>query len=154
VSVHLHKSKATVGLKARLRDISEVLEQWHKVILGRIRRKVANIAGGLPLRGLRHDHVIASTSMRWEVMVTEWRSRRHSHCGHRLLLGDGWLAFLVGPVATNRTRSEPLPIHRAERLLGLRAVPECDKSITTRTAGFHIPHDTRFRDGAEGRKGL
>ena len=154
VSVHLDEGKATVGLEARLCHVPEVLEKRHKIVLRRVRGKVTDIAGGLPLRGLLHDHIVASSPVSWEVVVTEWRSGGHSHGGHCLLLGDGWLTLLVGPVATNGARSEPLPVHRAERLLSIRTVAEGDKSITTRTACLHVPHDARFRDGAKGGKGL
>ena len=71
--VHLDKSKAAIGLEASLDNVSKVLKERNKVILSRIWRKVANIAGGLPLGRLLHNHIIRLDTVSWEVVVAKRR---------------------------------------------------------------------------------
>lgn len=52
VSVHLHKGKATIRLEACLCDITKVVEERDKIVLGGVWSKIADIAGSLPLRSL------------------------------------------------------------------------------------------------------
>ena len=86
MSVHLQESESTVCLQTGFNNIAKVLEQWDEVGLGGVGSKISNIAGGLPLRGLSDDHVIAIGTVGWEVMVAEWCSRSHAHRSHSLLL--------------------------------------------------------------------
>lgn len=86
--------------------------------------------------------------------MAEWSGRRHAHGGHGLLLGDGRLPLLVGPVATDGARTEPFPIHGAEGFLSLLAITERNKSVATRTPRLHVPHYAGFRHRPEGREGL
>lgn len=148
--VHFDEGKATVGLEAGLGHVPEVLEQRHKVGLRGVRSEIANIACGLPLRGLLHDHVVALNTVGGEMVVPERSSRRHAHGCHGLLLGDGRLAFLVRPVAANGARTEPLAVHGAERSLGIGAVAESDETVAARPARLHVPHDARLGDGTKG----
>ena len=154
MSIHLDKRKAPVSLKSCLHNITKVLEKRNKVILRRIWRQISDVAGGLPLRRLLNDHVVALNTMGWEVMMSVGSSRSHSNRSHSSLLRNRRLTLLIGPVAPNRTRPQPLAIHRTQSLLRISAVAECNKAITPRTSGFHIPHDTSFRDGAKRREGL
>jgi hypothetical protein len=111
VCVHLNKSKAAIRLEASLNNVSKILEQGNKVILGGIWRKVANVDGGLPLGSLLHNHIVALDTVGWEMVVAERRSRSKSSRHHGLLLGDRWLALLIRPVTAYRAGSEPLSIH-------------------------------------------
>ena len=152
--VHFDKSKAAIGLKTSFQDVPEVLEQRDQVVLSGVRCQVTHVAGGLPLGSLLNNHVITLDAMSGKVVVTKGDCRGHSHGGHRLLLGDGRLTLLVGPVAPNGTRTQPFTIHRAQSLVSVLALTEGHEAVTTRASGLHIPHDTRFRDRAKGRKGL
>lgn len=58
VGIHLDEGKATVRVKARLSDITEVLEQWHQIVLRRVRSEVTNVTGSLPLWRLLHNHLV------------------------------------------------------------------------------------------------
>lgn len=154
MGIHLDKCKTAIGLETGLRDVAEVREERYEITLSSIRSEVAHIAGGLPLRSLLDNHIVTTSSVSREVMVTHRRCRRHSHGGHGLLLGDGWLTLLIGPVATNGARSKPFPIHGAERLLGIAALAESDESVTTRAASLHIPHHARFGNRTESGESL
>lgn len=154
MGVHLNESKTTVGLESRLDNVTEVGEQRDKIVLGRVRGQVTHVTGCLPTRSLADNHVVAVNTMSGEVVVTIGRGGSHAHGLHSGLLGNGRLALLVGPVASNGARTKPLAVHRAQCLLGLTAVTEGDESITTGAAGLHIPHDTSLGDGAEGRESL
>lgn len=87
-------------------------------------------------------------------MVTEWSGWCHAHRGHGLLLGNGRLALLVGPVAADGSRAKPLSVHGVESTLSIGAIPESDEAVTTRPARFHVPHDTSLGDGAKGGESL
>lgn len=141
VRVHLDEGKTTVGLETSLHDVAKVLEERHQIVLGGVWGQVTHIARGLPLWGLLDHHVVALDAMRREVVVTERRGRGHAHCGHGLLLGDGRLSLLVGPVASNSAGAKPFTIHRGQGLVGLVAVAESNKAVATRTTGLHIPHN-------------
>lgn len=154
MGVHLDKGKATVGLEASLGDIAEVLEQRNEVVLGGVRSQVANVASGLPGRSLLNDHLVRVGALGGEAVVAEGSGRGHAHLGHGLLLGVRGLALLVGPVATDGTRTKPLAIHVGESLLSITTVTECDKTIATGATGLHVPHDTSLGDGAKGGEGL
>lgn len=149
VRIHLDEGKTTVGLETSLHDIAKVLEEGNQVVLGGVRGQVAHIARGLPLRGLLDHHVVALDAMRREVVVTKRRGRGHAHGGHGLLLGNGRLSLLVGPVAPNSAGTQPFTIHRAQGLLGLVAVAERNKPVATRTAGLHVPHHAGLGHRAE-----
>lgn len=123
-------------------------------MLGSVGSQVTDVASGLPGWGLVDDHVVAVDAMGREVVVAVRRGRGHAHLLHGLLLGHGRLALLVGPVAADSTGAEPLAIHGAEGLLGIRALAEGDEAIATRAAGFHVPHDTGLGNGTKGREGL
>lgn len=154
VRLHLDKGEATVSLETSLEDITEVLEQRHEIALGGVRGEVANIAGSLPLRSLLHNHVVALDTLGREVVVTKGSGRGHAHSGHGLLLRDRGLSLLVGPVAANRTRAEPLAIHCSQGLVGISAVPESNEAVATGAASLHVPHHTSLGDGTKGRESL
>ena len=155
MSVHLEERKATVGLETRLDHVPKVLEKRDEVVLRSVGGKVPHVTGRLPLRSLCDDHFIALDTLSWEVMVAIVGSRRsHSHGGHSLLLGDGGLTLLVGPVATNGTRTKPLAVHGAEGLLGISTFAEGDKAVATRAASLHVPHDTGLGNRSKGRERL
>ena len=154
MGVHLDERKAAVGLEARLDHKTKVLEERDDVVLGRVRGQVAHVAGRLPGRGLIDNHVVAVDAVGREVVVAVRRGRGHAHLLHGLLLGHGWLALLVGPVAADGTGAEPLAVHGAQSLLGIRALAERDEAVATRAAGLHVPHDAGLGDGAEGGEGL
>lgn len=152
--IHLDESKSTISLESRLNNVSKVLEQGNQIILGGIWGEVADVASGLPSRGLLDNHVVALDTMSREMMVTKWSSRGHAHRRHGLLLGDGWLALLVGPVAADGARSKPFTVHRAQSLLSILAFSKCHEAVASGAAGLHIPHHSSFRDRSEGREGL
>ena len=152
--IHLDKGETAVRLEPCLDHVTEVLEERNKIVLCSVWRKVANVAGGLPLRSLLDDHIIALDAMGRKMVMTVWRSWGHTHSGHCLLLGDGRLTFLVGPVAAYSTRSQPLPIHRAQGFLSVAAIAEGNETIATGATSFHVPHDACFRNGTKGRESL
>ena len=152
--IHFDEGKATVSLQASLQNIAKVLEQRNQVILCGVRGEVANIAGGLPLRGLLNNHIIALNTMGWEMVVGEGCSWGHAHGCHSLLLGDGRLALLVSPVAANGTRTEPFAIHGAQGLVSVRTLTESNETIATRASGLHIPHHTGLGYGTKGTESL
>ena len=131
VGVHLDKGESAISLKSSLYDVSKVLEQRYKVVLRSVRGEIANVAGCLPRGCLLHNHVVALDTVGWEMVMTKRRCRRHAHCTHLLLLGDGRLTLLICPITTNRTRSKPLPIHRTQRLLCVLTLPEGNKTIAS-----------------------
>lgn len=152
--VHLDEGEATVSLEAGLDDIPKVLEQGDEVVLGGVGGEVADVAGSLPLGSLLNDHVVALDTVSREVVMPEGGSRSHAHGSHGLLLGDGRLALLVGPVAADGTGTKPLSVHGAEGLFSIGSVAEGNKSVATRSTRLHIPHNTSFGDGTAGREGL
>lgn len=154
VTVHLDECEATVRLKTGLENVAEVLEKRDEVVLRGVRGQVAHVARGLPLRGLLDDHVVALDAMGGEMVMAEGRGRSHAHSRHSLLLGDGRLSLLIGPVAADRTRSKPLTIHRAQSLIGVGAIAESDKAVASRATGLHVPHDPSLGNGAKRREGL
>lgn len=112
VRVHLDEGETTVGLKASFQNIAKVLEQRDQIVLSRVRSQVADIASGLPLWRLLDHHVVALDALSREVVMAERGGGSHAHGSHGLLLRDGGLALLVGPVAANRARSKPFAVHR------------------------------------------
>lgn len=154
MSVHLDESKSTVALEARLDNIAKVLEKRNEVGLGGVRSQVADVDGRLPLGGLVDNHVVRLHAVGREMVVSIRGGRGHAHGGHGLLLGDGGLALLVGPVATNGTGAEPLAVHGAQRLFSIRTVAEGDETVATRATRLHIPHDASLRDRTESGEGL
>ena len=146
VGIHLYERKAPVRLEPCLDDESKIIEKWDQIILGCVRREIADVAGGLPLRSLLNDCLVAASARRRELVVTVWGRRRHSHCSHGLLLGYGWLAFLVRPVAADRSRAKPFAIHFGKCLFCLVPVAKGHESVATRATGLHIPHDTTLGD--------
>ncbi len=79
MGIHLDEGEAAIRLKARFDHVTVVLEEWDQVILGSVRREVADITGCLPLRRLLNDHVIALDTMGRKVVVAEWGGGRHPH---------------------------------------------------------------------------
>lgn len=77
--VHLDKGKAAIRLEASFDNVAIVLEEWDQIVLGRVRRKVADVAGTLPLGSLLNNHVIALNTMSRKVMMAKGGSRRHPH---------------------------------------------------------------------------
>lgn len=146
MGIHLNESESTISLESRLYNVSEVLEQWDQIILGGIWGEVADVASGLPSRSLLDNHVVALDTVGREVMVAERSSRGHAHGRHGLLLGNGWLAFLVGPVAADGARSKPFTVHRAQSLLSVLSFSERHEAVASGAAGLHVPHDASFRD--------
>lgn len=144
MGIHLDESKTAIGLEARFDNEAKVLEQGNKIVLGRIWREVANVAGRLPGGSLGDDHIEAVHTMRREVVMAEGCGGRHAHLRHGLLLGNRRLALLVRPVTTNRAGPKPLAIHGAQGLLGLGAVTESDEAVAPGAAGLHVPHDSGF----------
>jgi len=155
VRVHLDESEATVRLEASLGYIAKVLEQRNKVVLSGVGSEVADVAGGLPLGSLGKDGVVGLDALSRELVVlAEGTGRGNTHLGHDLLLGERGLTLLVGPVATDSTRAQPLAIHGAESLLGLGAITESNEAIATRATGLHVPHDTGLGNAAKGGESL
>ena len=152
--IHLDEREATVGLEAGFGDVTKVLEERYKVRLRGVRREVANVAGGLPLRGLLHNHIEALHAVGGEVVVSKGGSRCHAHGRHGLLLGDGGLPFLVGPVTADSSRAKPFAVHGAQCPFSISAVAKGDKAVATGSARLHVPHDACFRNNAEGGEGL
>lgn len=152
--IHFDKGKATIRLQAGLKDITKILEERNKIVLRRVGSQVAHIACGLPLRRLLDDHVVALDTVCGEVVVAERRGRGDSHGSHRLLLRDGRLSLLVGPVAADGARTKPFAVHRAQRFVGIPTVTEGNKSISTRASSFHIPHHASLRYRTKRRESL
>jgi len=144
VRIHLHECKSTISLEASLENVTEVLEQRNQIVLSGIRSKITNVAGSLPLGSLLSDHVVALDAVGREVVVAEWSCGGHAHSNQGLLLGDGRLALLVGPIAANSARAKPFTIHRVEGLVCLGAITESNKAISTGAASLHVPHNTCF----------
>lgn len=88
MGIHLDKRKSTISLESGLNNVSEVLEQRNKVVLGRVRSKVPDVTGRLPLRRLLNDHIIALNTVGWEMVMTERSRWCHTHSSHSLLLGN------------------------------------------------------------------
>lgn len=149
MGVHFDESKATVRLEASLGDISEVLEQRNEVVLGGVRGQVANVASGLPCGSLLNNHLVGVGALGGEAVVAEGSGRSHAHLGHGLLLGVRRLALLVGPVAANSARTEPLAVHVGESLFGIATITESDEAVATRATSLHVPHDAGLGDGAK-----
>ncbi|RXK34164.1 hypothetical protein BBD39_06140 [Arsenophonus endosymbiont of Bemisia tabaci Asia II 3] len=154
VGVHLDEGETTVRLEASLGDVAKVLEQRDEVVLSGVGSEVADVASGLPSGSLLNDHLVGVGALGGEAVVTEGGSRSESHLAHSLLLGVRRLALLVGPVAADGARSEPLAVHVGESLLGVAALTESNETVATRATGLHVPHDAGLGDGAEGREGL
>jgi hypothetical protein len=154
VRVHFEEGKAPVRLQACFDDIAKVLKDWNQVLLGGVRRQIADIARCLPLRSLGHHHVIALNAMSREMMMAERSGGSHAHGGHGLLLGDGRLALLVGPVAPDGTRAKPFAIHGAEGFLSITTVAEGNEPVSSGSARLHVPHHAGLRHRPEGREGL
>lgn len=152
--VHLDEGETTVSLEARLDNKAKVLEQRNDIIGGGVWGQVADVDGSLPRGSLGQNNVVATNTMRGELVVTKRRGGSQTHSLHGLLLGNRWLTLLVGPVAANSARSEPLAIHGAESLFGIRAVAESDETVATRATSLHVPHDAGFRNGAKSRERL
>lgn len=144
VGVHLDEGKAPVGLEPRLDDKTKVLEQGDHIARSRVRREVADVASRLPVERLSQNDFVTSHAVCRELMVTERGGRSHAHRLHSLLLRNGRLTLLVGPVATDGARTQPLAIHAAQCLLRLTTVTECDEPVSAGSARLHIPHDTCF----------
>jgi hypothetical protein len=154
VGVHFDESKATIRLEASLGDVSEVLEQRNKVVLSGVRGQVADVASGLPRGSLLDNHLVGVSTLGGEAVVAEGSGRGHAHLGHGLLLGVRRLALLVGPVAANGARTEPLAVHVGKSLLGVATITERDEAVATRATSLHVPHDAGLGDGAKGGEGL
>lgn len=154
MGVHLDESKSTIRLESSLGDVSEVLEKRDQVGLGSVRCEITNIARRLPLRGLLDNHVVALYSVRGEVMVAKGGGGGHAHGGHGLLLRDGGLSLLVGPVATDCPGAQPFAIHGAESTLSVGTIPESNETVAAGPPRLHVPHDTGLRHRAEGAEGL
>ena len=106
MSIHLDKCEPAIGRKSCLNNVAEVLEERNNVVLSCVRSEVADIASSLPSRSLSQDHLIALCTLRWKlVMTAEGGCRAHPHGRHGLLLRDGRLSLLVGPVAANSART-------------------------------------------------
>lgn len=154
MAVHLDEGETAIGLETRLHDVAKIGKQRDEVVLRGVRGEVAHVAGGLPGRSLADDHVVAVDAVGGEVMVAVRGRWSHAHGLHGLLLGDGGLAFLVGPVAADGTRTEPFAVHGAQRFLSLRAVAERHEAITSRATSLHVPHDASLGHRAKGRESL
>lgn len=152
--VHLDKSKAAVGLEARLDNKAKVLEQRNHVVGSRVRGQVADVDGGLPVGRLGKDDVVAADAVGGKLVVAKRSGRRQAHSLHRLLLGHRRLSLLVGPVAANGTGAEPLAVHGAQGLFSLGAVTESNESVAARATRLHVPHDTSLGNRAKGGKCL
>jgi hypothetical protein len=154
VRVHLDESKTTIGLEAGFCDITKILEQGDKVCLRSVGREIANIASSLPLGSLLDNHIKTLYAMGGKMVMPEGSGRCHAHRCHGLLLGNGRLTLLVGPVAADGARPQPFAVHRTERTFGVGTVAESDEAVAAGSACFHIPHDARFRHNTEGRECL
>ena len=146
MGVHFDESEPAVCLKTSLHDEPEILEQGNEVVLSGVGREVPYVTSCLPLRGLLDNHVVALNAVRGEMVVPKWGRWCHAHGSHSLLLGDRRLTFLIGPVTANGTGSQPLAVHGAQGLFRIRTLTEGNEAVSSRTAGFHIPHDSSLRD--------
>lgn len=79
VGVHLDEGKSTIRLETGLGNITKVLEKRNKIRLGSVGRQIADIAGCLPLRSLRDNHVVTLHTVGWEVVVSEGSGGCHAH---------------------------------------------------------------------------
>ena len=147
--VHLDKGKSTVRLEARLGNVSKVLEEGDKVSLRGVGSQIANVARRLPLGRLGHNHVVALHTVGGEVVVAERSRWCHAHRGHGLLLRNRRLPLLVGPVAADGARTEPLSVHGVEGTLSISTIPESDESVAAGSARLHVPHDASLGHGAK-----
>lgn len=154
VGVHLDESESTVRLETSLGNISKVLEKRNKIRLRSVGGQVADIASCLPLGSLRVDHIVALHTMGWEVVVSKGGRWCHAHGSHGLLLRDGRLALLVGPVAANGARSKPLAVHRAKRTLSISTITESDETVSARSTSLHVPHDAGLGNRTKGGESL
>ena len=130
VAVHLDKRKAPIRLEPSLHHVTEVLKERYQIVLSGVRSQVSDVNGGLPLRSLGDDHVVALDTMCREVVVTVGSGRSHAHGGHSCLLRDRRLALLVGPVAADGARTEPFAVHGAQRLLGIGSLAEGYEAVS------------------------
>lgn len=119
VGIHLDKGEAAVGLESRFDNESKVLEKGNHVIGGGIGCQIAHIASSLPVRSLVQNHIVTAHAVSRELMVTKGSRGSQAHSLHRLLLCNGRLPLLVGPVASNSSRAQPLAIHRAQCLFSI-----------------------------------
>lgn len=154
VGIHLDEGKTSIRLETGFGHVAKVLEQRDEIRLSGVRSEVTDVAGGLPLRSLLYDHIVALHSVGGEVVVSERSGRRHAHGCHSLLLRDGGLTLLVRPVAADGTRAKPFAVHGAEGPFGIGAIAESDETVAARPACLHIPHDTSLGDGTKSREGL
>lgn len=154
MAVHFDECKSSVRLESRLNHKAKVLKKGDHVVWRGVRSQIANVTRRLPRRRLGKDNLVAGNAMSWELVVAKRRRRRQAHSLHRLLLRNRRLTLLVCPVAADGARAKPLSIHRAECLLGVRAVSESDEPVSTRSASLHVPHDASFGYGAKGRESL
>lgn len=146
MGVHLDKGKSTISLETSLNHVTKVLEEWNEVVLSGVWSKIADVDSGLPCWSLRCDHIVACDTVSWEVVMAEGSGWSHAHRRHGLLLSDRGLSLLVGPVASNRTRSKPLAVHGAQSLLSILTLSERNETVTSGSASLHIPHDTSLGD--------
>ena len=154
MGVQFDKRKSPIGLEARLDNVAEVLEQRDEVVLSSVRRQVSDVASCLPRGSLLDNHIIALNAVGREVMMAERSGRCHAHGRHGLLLRNRWLALLICPVATDRPRSKPLAIHRAQRLLCILAFAESNEAVSSRSPSLHIPHNSSFGNRTKCRESL
>ena len=154
VCVHLHESKATVGLETGLHNIAEVLKERDEIVLGGVGSEVADIASGLPAWSLLDDHIVALYAMSGEMMVAVWSGGCHAHGSHGLLLSDRRLSFLIGPVAADRARAKPFAVHSTQRLFSFTTLTEGNEAVATGATSLHVPHDASLGNASEGRESL
>jgi hypothetical protein len=56
---------------------------------------------------------------------------------------------LIGPIDTNRTRTQPFTVHGCDGLLRICFVPESEEAISARLPRIHIPHYPRIGHGTK-----
>ena len=144
--VQFDKRKAAVSGEALLGDHAEVLEEWNYIVWCGVGSEIPNVASSLPLGGLRGDSLVTACTVGGELVMTELSCRGKTHGRHGLLLRQGRLALLIGPIATDSARTEPLPIHPGKSLFCIVAIAEGHESVSTRATCLHIPHHTSLGD--------
>lgn len=138
VRVKFDEGEPAIGLHTDFREVADGLEQGNEVSLGAERDEVADVDSAIVRWGLLNNRLIREGSAR-EIH----RCGCTACAGSRLDTSNRWCALrlLVGPVDTDCSGAKPFAVHRSNRLLSIRLIPESQKPVSTRLARVHVPHD-------------